>query len=470
MRGIGRTWNPELVDGRRRGVRGALSMLACAGIAASSASAGVHGLIWVEVDNSVATIRSAAGIPTGLEGVRTFDLFAVVTSDTRVVAADFGFVGYNRGFDDNMWTTQSVYQHEDGGDAQAVGVGLLRGQEALEFDTYVGLGMIDTQIVKNTTILSMDWSPAMFQGAWYGVDFSEPDYYLAQGDDEGKLFLARISVSSEGEFGEDTGATEWLGGRVFLGGFDDHSEFGMNVAETGLFVAPNAFGYAAPPDRPAGSGRPPGADDAGSDSTEPTAAFGDVNDDGVVDPQDLLLIQQHFGESGSAYDLSGDGLVDAEDVSILMSLLENGSADIPAPPGLAGDLNGDGVVDSADLVEFYENNWRYRVRFDLNRDGLVSHEDLAILQGLIGPGDASDDLTPKERKQLEKEIRKLEKDRIKAQQQAAKRAAQEAKRLEREQKKLERAMEKARKQALKQAEKARKQLEKALKKQQKNNA
>jgi hypothetical protein len=53
---------------------------------------------------------------------------------------------------------------------------------------------------------------------------------------------------------------------------------------------------------------------------------GDVNNDGVVNSQDLVLIQQHFTSSvayNALYDIDGDGVVDINDYTLLRSFIGN---------------------------------------------------------------------------------------------------------------------------------------------------
>jgi len=360
-------------------------MLAAAGLAVS-AQAGVEEIVWVEIDNSVGTMGDVVGEPTGLVGVRTFDLYAVVSPDTRIWVADFGFVGDHKGHDDNLWTTQSVYQHEHGGDVQMSYVGNAAVSPALEFDTYVGLGMLDSKIVMNTTILGGDWSPAMFQLAWYGAQFDGDFWMPAVGDDDGRVFLARISVESLGGYGDATGDDEWLGGRLFISGEDDRGEFGQADPESGLFLAPNAFPEPAGANIAGSNGSGPGGG-GGSEAVDEALLY-DVNGDGALDMQDLLQLQQNLGLTDGQMDFNGDGIVDALDVEMMIEMLS-------APGGFQA-------------------------------------------PGADEPEDPTAGMTDKERKKYEKAQRKAEK-------QAAKAAAKEQKRLEKERRKEAKRLEKERK-------------------------
>jgi 6-phosphogluconolactonase (cycloisomerase 2 family) len=52
---------------------------------------------------------------------------------------------------------------------------------------------------------------------------------------------------------------------------------------------------------------------------DPPATVGDINGDGVVDVEDLLILLGDWGESGSDADLDGSGTVDVEDLLILLA-------------------------------------------------------------------------------------------------------------------------------------------------------
>jgi len=375
--------------GQTNAVGVAAAMVMLAGLAVSSASAGVESMVWVEVDNSVGTVGATAGEPTGLEGVRTFDLYAVVTPDTRVWVADFGYVGVHQGYDNNMWTTQAVYQHPNGGDLQSNMIGVLSSLVALEFDTYVGMGMLDSQVVMNTAILGANWSPALFEAAWYGTQYTADAWLPAVGDAAGRLFLARISVSSAGGFGDPTGDSEWLGGTVFISGEDDLGEFGQAIPATGLFEVGNAFPTA--PVAAVSGGGDGGADASDSDTPESSVPWGDLNGDGALDSLDVLAMQQVYGSDDSSADLNEDGIVSDLDVVILLKWIENAAAN-PAPGGV-----------------------------DLSN------------------------LSPKERKKIEKQRRQAEKRRLRAERKAAKQAEKERKKLDRQRRKEEKRREKERK-------------------------
>lgn len=290
---------------------GALTALASV---ATSASAGVYGTVWIEVDNSVGMFGEAAGLPTGLEGVRTFDLYAIVTPDTEFFAADFGFVsGY--GYEPSMWTTQSVYQHEAGGDVRSRMVGLLRASDfaALEFDTYVGMGSVKTDIVRNTSIFGADWSPAEFKVVWFTAPLTDTTIGQTTPDEEGRIFLARISVESQGALGEDTSADEYLGGMLFVSGRDSQYSFGTVGGGAGMLPTRNAF---------EGSGPLFFEDLHDGLVSEPGDLVGDLNFDRVIDERDLEILYSAFGTMNRMYDLTGDGLIEVSDVWKMLILID----------------------------------------------------------------------------------------------------------------------------------------------------
>ncbi|MCC5787714.1 MAG: family 10 glycosylhydrolase [Phycisphaerales bacterium] len=126
----------------------------------------------------------------------------------------------------------------------------------------------------------------------------------------------------------------------------------------------------------------------------------DLNNDGVIDEKDLviferLLLEYRYGEDGvigqkaidfltsnftpphvigppdpnrplNLHDLNGDGVVDYQDLLILHAGLTE-----PVEPDL--DVNRDGVVDIEDLHEQAKNP------IDINRDGVIDEEDTRVL-------------------------------------------------------------------------------------------
>jgi len=126
----------------------------------------------------------------------------------------------------------------------------------------------------------------------------------------------------------------------------------------------------------------------------------DYNGDGIVSAQDLSILLNGWGNSNG--DLNGDGVVDAQDLAIFLnawgvlvgssssSIIPPSSSSSIIPPsssgssgGLPGDLNGDGVVNAQDLAILL-GNWNGTGLGDLNGDGIVNAPDLAILLGAWG--------------------------------------------------------------------------------------
>jgi len=311
-----------------------MGLLVCAGLSVSIARAGVTGAVWIEVDNSVATYGDAAGMETGLEGVRTFDLYAIMTPDTEIFAADFGFVSPAWGHQ-VMRSASEIYQNPLGGDTRSTLVGKLRMQEfaALEFDTYLSMGAFEPMVVRNAFILGADWTRAGFRAAWAVPLTSDTAIEPARADADGRLFLARISVYAPGSFGDMNNASE-LGGAFFLGGRDSHGGFGMLNPDSGKFWTQNAFAgpiiqhFVSSDDggdhsqQDTGSGSP---GDSGFDDgvVEPRDRFdGDMNGDGVVDGEDMAVLQGAFGTLNPVYDLNGDMLIEEHDVQMLLYLID----------------------------------------------------------------------------------------------------------------------------------------------------
>lgn len=68
--------------------------------------------------------------------------------------------------------------------------------------------------------------------------------------------------------------------------------------------------------------RRPSEEDGGRIERVRTAVAGDINGDGVVDFEDLLLLAASFGQRGinNPADLNGDGVVDEQDLELLREL------------------------------------------------------------------------------------------------------------------------------------------------------
>ena len=307
-----------------RGLKALVVLISVAGVATFGALAGVYGTVWIEVDNSVGMIGEAAGLPTGLDDVRTFDLYVIVTPDTELFAADFGYVAAY-GFEPSMWTTQQVYQHETGGDVRSHVLGLLRATDfaALEFDTYVGMGSVKTDVVRNASIIGGDWSPVGFKIVWFTAPLSSGLIESPDSDEEDRIFLARISVESGGGFGEDTSADEHLGGMLFVVGRDSQYSFGMVSLGAGMLPTRNAFEGSEPfyfEDRHDGP------------ISEPSSLAGDLNYDRVIDEKDLEILYSAFGTLNPLYDLTGDILIEQRDIWKMLVLIDPANADLIVVP------------------------------------------------------------------------------------------------------------------------------------------
>ena len=103
----------------------------------------------------------------------------------------------------------------------------------------------------------------------------------------------------------------------------------------------------------------------------------DLNRDGVVDVQDLLILLGQWGHR--SYDLNCDGVVDGKDAGILID-----NFGYRNPQWFHGDLNGDGQVDFVDLRFLLRSH--NRRSSDLNCNGTVGFGDLDILLGCWGAG------------------------------------------------------------------------------------
>jgi len=106
---------------------------------------------------------------------------------------------------------------------------------------------------------------------------------------------------------------------------------------------------------------------------------GDVNNDGIVDRNDLAILQAGIGKPAgrSAGDLNGDGVINFSDFQILES--NYGKTGTPA---LLGDTDGNGIVDRADLAVFFANNGKYgsAAQGDFNGDGKINFLDFQYLE------------------------------------------------------------------------------------------
>ncbi len=114
---------------------------------------------------------------------------------------------------------------------------------------------------------------------------------------------------------------------------------------------------------------------------------GDANGDNCVDIVDYNDVTATLGSGGEfapfvpATDVNRDGLVTTEDLDIVDAAIGLcGAPDpTPVPPPCLGDLNDDGVVNGADLGELLSLWDTSDPDADLNDDGIVDGADLGIL-------------------------------------------------------------------------------------------
>jgi hypothetical protein len=120
--------------------------------------------------------------------------------------------------------------------------------------------------------------------------------------------------------------------------------------------------------------------------TLPTLAIaqtGDFNGDGLwnCDDADALAAETAAGTNNPAFDLDGDGLVNAADLISWLALA--GAENLPSgDPYPAGDANLDGVIDSIDYNTMYDHIGMTGVGYcggDFNGDGIVDLIDTLIL-------------------------------------------------------------------------------------------
>ena len=125
---------------------------------------------------------------------------------------------------------------------------------------------------------------------------------------------------------------------------------------------------------------------------------------------DVNTILENWGSANAIADLNVDGIVDAQDLAMVLSAAQDappdgGAGDSPEAAWnslTGGDLNGDGVVDAVDLAiklndaagessggsnDSPEDPWNALTGGDLNGDGVIDAVDLAIkLNDAAGAG------------------------------------------------------------------------------------
>ena len=113
-----------------------------------------------------------------------------------------------------------------------------------------------------------------------------------------------------------------------------------------------------------------------------TGISGDFNGDGdyACDDVDSLVMEIVAGTNNGAFDLTGDGLVNAADLTAWRT--EAGAAEIPnGNPYQPADANLDGVVDAIDFTRWNDNKFQSVAAFcsgDFNADGVVDGVDFTI--------------------------------------------------------------------------------------------
>ena len=77
---------------------------------------------------------------------------------------------------------------------------------------------------------------------------------------------------------------------------------------------------------------------SGAQVTKPPQIFGDVNTDGVVNIQDLVVVGENFGRMGeNSADVNEDGVVDILDLVLVADAIRN-AATAPAAPSPLGHI------------------------------------------------------------------------------------------------------------------------------------
>jgi Ca2+-binding EF-hand superfamily protein len=149
-------------------------------------------------------------------------------------------------------------------------------------------------------------------------------------------------------------------------------------------------------------------------------SLADLNVDGIVDAQDLAMVLNMPGGTGdgdggvagaddgwsgvTGGDHNGDGSIDAQDLAIALNNAQGGSGDDGWSGVTGGDHNGDGSIDAQDLAIALNNaqggsgddGWSGVTGGDLNGDGAIDAQDLAISLNNAQPaggGDGWSDLT-----------------------------------------------------------------------------
>jgi len=121
------------------------------------------------------------------------------------------------------------------------------------------------------------------------------------------------------------------------------------------------------------------ADLASGESTEsedPDEIVGDIDGNGIVDSDDLGILLALWGTDSAKADLNSDGTVDIQDLN---TLLANFGQPEPEKDLIPGDVDGDGIVGEADLKHLLDLFGSKSERADFNGDNIVDVNDLNIL-------------------------------------------------------------------------------------------
>jgi hypothetical protein len=196
------------------------------------------------------------------------------------------------------------------------------------------------------------------------------------------------------------------------------ADFGATIDTQPAQVPPGVAQEEVAPE--GGPARDPGLQDGRS-------MFGDINEDGDLNQEDIFHLLKAFNSSVTAADLNADGNVDASDLGILINAIRDirgkeetssqpirpanaeqipsnseqvtspkfssiqpgdpliwapGGADEPvAQPGVFGDLTGDGILNNDDLEALKSTFGQTNGAGDLNSDGRIDAADLGMLLG-----------------------------------------------------------------------------------------
>ncbi len=108
-----------------------------------------------------------------------------------------------------------------------------------------------------------------------------------------------------------------------------------------------------------------------------------MNGDYACDDIDLLVAAIAAGTNDAAFDLTGDGAVDGNDLTAWLT--EAGAAELASgSPYLRGDANLDGVVDTSDFNLWNGNKFTNTAAWcagDFTADGLIDTSDFNIWNG-----------------------------------------------------------------------------------------